>query len=92
IRYLNMLPQDAMKVRIANPRIATFQRLFTGANLYSRVHNGKIAGADTVTTAEMLNKLIQDYRFTVSQAGFKKACRKYQRASVKNLKGVMNYI
>ncbi|WP_426739303.1 hypothetical protein [Enterobacter cloacae complex sp. 400B2] len=27
IRYLNMLPQDAMKVRIANPRIATFQRL-----------------------------------------------------------------
>lgn len=91
IRYLNMLPQDAMKVRIANPRIATFQRLFTSADLYSRVHNGKIAGADTVTTAEMLNKLIQDYRFTVSQAGFKKACRKYQRASVKNLKGVMNY-
>lgn len=65
IRYLNMLPQDAMKVRIANPRIATFQRLFTSADLYSRVHNGKIAGANTVTTAEMLNKLIQDYRFTV---------------------------
>lgn len=49
-------------------------------------------GADTVTTAEMLNKLVQDYRFAMSQAGFKQACRKYQRASVKNLKGVMNYI
>ncbi|MED5704578.1 inovirus-type Gp2 protein, partial [Enterobacter hormaechei] len=92
IRHLNMLPQDAMKVRIANPRIATFQRLFNSADLYSRVHNGKIVGADTVTTAEMLNKLMQDYRFTVSQAGFKQACRKYQRTSVKNLKGVINYI
>ncbi|MBJ9236736.1 inovirus-type Gp2 protein [Citrobacter koseri] len=92
IRHLNMLPQDAMKVRIANPHIATFQRLFTRADLYARVHNGKIVGADTVTTAEVLNKLVQDYRFTVSQAGFKQACRKYQRASVKNLKGVMNYI
>lgn len=92
IRHLNMLPQDTMKVRIANPRIATFQRLFNSADLYSRVHNGKIVGADTVTTAEMLNKLMQDYRFTVSQAGFKQACRKYQRASVKNLKGVINYI
>ncbi|EOT7379077.1 TPA: inovirus-type Gp2 protein [Enterobacter cloacae] len=92
IRYLNMLPQEAMKERIANPRIATFQRLFTSADLYTRVHNGKIVGADTVTTAEMLNKLVQDYRSAVSQAGFKQAYRKYQRASVKNLKGVMNYI
>ena len=33
IRHLNMLPQDAMKVRIANPRIATFQRLFNCADL-----------------------------------------------------------
>lgn len=92
IRYLNMLPQDAMKVRMANPRIATFQKLFNNADLYTRVYNGKIVGADTVTTAEMLNKLVQDYRFAASQAGFKQTCRKYQRASVKNLKGVMNYI
>ncbi|EEE2765296.1 inovirus-type Gp2 protein [Salmonella enterica] len=92
IRYLNMLPQETMKVRIANPRIATFQNLFNNADLHARVHNGKIVGADTVTTAEMLNKLVQDYRSAVSQAGFKQAYRKYQRASVKNLKGVMNYI
>lgn len=85
IRHLNMLPQDAMKVRIANPRIATFQRLFTRADLYARVHNGKIVGADTVTTAELLNKLVQDYRHAVSQAGFKQTCRKYQRTSLKNL-------
>lgn len=92
IRYLNILPQEAMKVRIANPRIATFQRLFNNTDLYARVHNGKIVGADTVTTAEILNKLVQDYRFAVSQTGFKQAYRKYLRASVKNLKGVMNYI
>ncbi|MDV7022059.1 inovirus-type Gp2 protein [Atlantibacter subterranea] len=92
IRYLNMLPQEAMKVRIANPRIATFQNLFNNADLYTRVYNGKIVRADTVTTAEMLNKLVQDYRFAASQAGFKQTYRKYQRASVKNLKGVMNYI
>lgn len=92
IRYLNMLPQKAMKVRIANPRIATFQHLFDNADLYARIHNGKIVGADTVTTAEMLNKLVQDYRHAVSQAGFKQTCRKYQRTSLKNLKGVLNYI
>lgn len=92
IRYLNMFPQDAMKVRTANPRIAAFQHLFTNADLHARIYNGKIVGADAVTTAEMLNKLVQDYRFAMSQAGFKQACRKYQRASVKNLKGVMNYI
>ncbi|EKS7108837.1 YagK/YfjJ domain-containing protein [Enterobacter ludwigii] len=92
IRYLNVLPQEAMKVRIANPRIATLRNLFNNTDLHARIHNGKIVGADTVTTAEMLNKLVQDYRFAVSQAGFKQAYRKYQRASVKNLKGVMNYI
>lgn len=92
IRYLNMLSQESMKVRIANPRIATFQNLFNNTDLYSRIYNGKIVGADTVTTAEMLNKLVQDYRYAVSLAGFKQACRKYQRASVKNLKGVVNYI
>ena len=92
IRYLNMLPQEAMNVRIANPRIATFQRLFNNADLYPRVHNGKIVGADAVTTAEMLNTLVQGYRYAVSQAGFKQMCRKYQRVAVKNLKGVMNYI
>ena len=92
IRYINMLTQDAMKVRVANPRIAKFLHLFNDVDLYSRIHNGKIVGADTVTTAEILNKLVQDYRFAVSQAGFKQACRKYQRASVKNLKGVKNYI
>lgn len=92
IRYLNMLSQESMKVRIANPRIATFQNLFNNADLYACIYNGKIVGADTVTTAEMLNKLVQDYRYAVSLAGFKQACRKYQRASVKNLKGVVNYI
>lgn len=92
IRYLNMLPQDTMKVRIANPRIATFKRLFNNAHLYTRINNGKIVGANAVSTAEILNKLAQDYRLAVSQSGFKQACRKYQRASVKNLKGVMNYI
>lgn len=92
IRYLNMLSQESMKVRIANPRIATFHNLFNNADLYARIYNGKIVGADTVTTAEMLNKLVQDYRYAVSLAGFKQASRKYQRASVKNLKGVMNYI
>ena len=92
IRYLNVLPKEAMKVRIANPRIATLRNLFNNTDLHARIHNGKIVGADTVTTAEMLNKLVQDYRFAVSQAGFKQAYRKYQRASVKNLKGVMNYI
>lgn len=92
IRYLNMLSQESMKVRIANPRIATFQNLFNNTDLYSRIYNGKIVGADTVTTAKMLNKLVQDYRYAVSLAGFKQACRKYQRASVKNLKGVVNYI
>jgi len=92
IRYLNILSQEAMKVRIANPRIATFQSLFNKADLYSRVYNGKIVKLDIVTTAEILNKLVQDYRFAVSQEGFKQACRKYQRASVKNLKGVINYV
>ena len=92
IRYLNMLPQEAMKERIANPRIATFQRLFNNADLHARTHNGKMVGTDTLTTAERVNKLVQDYRSTVGQTEFKQAYKKYQRASVKNLKGVMNYI
>ncbi|AVX36248.1 YagK/YfjJ domain-containing protein [Yersinia massiliensis] len=92
IRYLNTLPPESMKLRIANPRIASFQNLFNNTDLHARTHNGKIVGADTVTTAEMLNKLVQDYRCAASQAEFRKAYRKYQRSSVKNLKGVMNYI
>lgn len=92
IRYLNMLPQEAMKERIANPRIATFQFLFDNTDLHARIHNGKIVGPDAVTTAERVNKLVQDYRSTVGQTEFKQAYKKYQRASVKNLKGVMNYI
>jgi len=92
IRYLNALPPEAMKVRIANPRIATFQRLFNNTDLYARIHNGKMVGADTVTTAEILNNLAQNFRFAVSQAEFKQTYKKYQRASVKNLKGVMSYI
>ncbi|MEG0869298.1 MAG: inovirus-type Gp2 protein [Hafnia sp.] len=92
IRYLNTLPQETMKERIANPRIATFQRLFNNAGLHARIHNGKMVGTDAVTTAERVNKLIQDYRSAVSQTEFKQAYKKYQRASVKNLKGVMNYI
>lgn len=92
IRYLNTLPPESMKLRIVNPRIASFLNLFNNTDLHARTHNGKIAGADTVTTAEMLNKLVQDYRYAASQAEFRQAYRKYQRASVKNLKGVKNYI
>ncbi|WOJ30902.1 inovirus-type Gp2 protein [Citrobacter koseri] len=92
IRYLNVLPQEAMKVRIANPHIATFQCLFNNTDLHARIHNGKIVGTDTIATAERVNKLVQDYRSAVSQTEFKQAYRKYHRASVKNLKGVMNYI
>lgn len=92
IRYLNMLPDEYLQMRVFNPRIAVFQKLFNKAGLLGRVYNGKITSFDPVTTAEMLNKLIQDYRSAVSQSAFKQECRKYKRASVKNLKGVLNYI
>jgi hypothetical protein len=91
-RLLGMMPQEYLQMRVFNPRITVFQKLFNKADLKDRVYNGNITNIDPVTTAEMLNKLAQDYRSAVSESAYKQQCRKYKRASVKNLKGVLNYI
>lgn len=89
---LERLQKDYLRTRLVNPRIAAFQRLLNNADLCARIHEGKIVGVDQITTAESLNKLILDYRTAISQAGFKKEYLKYKRASIKNLKGVLNYL
>ncbi|MET3702156.1 inovirus-type Gp2 protein [Citrobacter sp. UYEF32] len=92
IRYLDMIQKEYLEMRTVNPRIAVFQRLLNDSNLSYRIVDGKIAGTDQVTTAEMLNKLTQDYRHATNTSEFKQEYRKHKRASVKNLKGVQNYI
>lgn len=92
ICYLERLQKDYLHTRLVNPRIAAFLRLLNNADLCARIHEGKIVGADQIMTAERLNRLIQDYRKAISEVGFKKECLKYKRASVKNLKGVLNYL
>ena len=91
-RILSMIPKEYLQMRVFNPRIAVFQKLLNKVDLFGRVYNGKITNVDPVTTAETLNKLVQDYRSAVSESAYKQQCRKYKRASVKNLKGVLNYI
>lgn len=85
IHLLSMMPQEYLQSRVFNPRITLFQNLFNKADLNGRVYDGKITNFDPVTTAEMLSKLVQDYRSAVSESAYKQQCRKYKRASVKNL-------
>lgn len=92
IHLLSMMPKEYLQMRVFNPRVALFQKLLNKVDLLGRFYNGKITNFDPVTTAEMLNKLVKDYRSAVSESACKQQCRKYKRASVKNLKGVLNYI
>ncbi|AIX56424.1 TPA: inovirus-type Gp2 protein [Enterobacter kobei] len=92
LRYLEILEKAYLNNRVANPRIALFRRLVNQTDLGLRVRNGKILSSDPITTAELLNKLAQDYRSAVHQPDFKKAYKKYKRTSVKNLKGAWNYL
>ncbi|MGJ0637602.1 YagK/YfjJ domain-containing protein [Xenorhabdus bovienii] len=87
-----MLEKTFLDSREVNPRIAVFRRLLNQTDLGFRVRNGKILPSDQITTAELLNKLAQDYRSAVRQYDFKKASKKYKRSLVKNLKGTWNYL
>ncbi|EKR4276252.1 inovirus-type Gp2 protein [Salmonella enterica] len=92
LRYLGILEKAFLDNREVNPRIAVFRRLLNQTDLRFRVHYGKILPSDPITTAELLNRLTQGYRSAVRHADFKKASKKYKRASVQNLKGAWNYI
>lgn len=92
IHLLSIMPQEYLQMRVFNPRIAVFQKLLNKAELLGRVYDGKITSFDSVTTTEMLNKLVEDYRSAVTESAYKQAYNNYKRASVKNLKGVLNYI
>ncbi|EFS9643751.1 inovirus Gp2 family protein [Salmonella enterica] len=92
LRYLDILEKAFLDNREVNPRIAVFRRLLNQTDLRFRVHYGKILPSDPITTAELLNRLTQGYRSAVRHADFKKASKKYKRASVQNLKGAWNYI
>ncbi len=92
MHLLDQIPDMFLQFRKLHPLITHFQQTLSRYDFYCRVHNGAITKFDSTNTAVMLNKLVSEYRDEVNKSAFKQDLRKYQRNSMKNLKGVMNYI
>lgn len=92
IHLLEQLPDSFLEKRKLHPLITCFQQMLSRYDLYCRVHNGAIISSDATNTAIMLNRLVSEYRDEVNKPAFRQELRKYQRNSVKNLKGITNYI
>ncbi|HFE6714967.1 TPA: inovirus-type Gp2 protein [Salmonella enterica subsp. enterica serovar Newport] len=92
IHLLEQLSDSFLEKRKLHPLITCFQQMLSRYDLYCRVHNGAIISSDATSTAIMLNRLVSEYRDEVNKPAFRQELRKYQRNSVKNLKGITNYI
>lgn len=89
---LEQIPDEFLKYRKLHPLITCFQQTFKRYDFYCRIYNGAIINSDATNTAMMLNHLVTEYRDEVNKSAFRQDLRKYQRNSIKNLKGVTNYI
>lgn len=92
IHLLDQIPNVFLEGRKLHPLITHFQKTLKRYNFHCRIHNGAITKGDATNTAIMLNKLVSEYRDEVIKPEFRQELRKYQRNSVKNLKGITNYI
>lgn len=92
IHLLDQIPNVFLEGRKLHPLITHFQQTLKRYDFYCRIHNGAITKGDATNTAIMLNKLVSEYRDEVIKPEFRQELRKYQRNSMKNLKGVTNYI
>ncbi|CNI38639.1 Protein of uncharacterised function (DUF3296) [Yersinia thracica] len=92
MRLLDQIPDTFLQFRKLHPLITCFQQVRKRYDFYCRVYNGVMINSDTTNTAIMLNKLVTEYRDEVNKSAFRQDLRKYQRNSIKNLKGVTNYI
>ncbi|MFV7207982.1 inovirus Gp2 family protein, partial [Escherichia coli] len=92
MHLLDQIPDMFLQFRKLHPLITRFQQVRKRYDFYCRIYNGAMISSDSTNTAIMLNKLVSEYRDEVSKSDFKQDLRKYQRNSMKNLKGVRNYI
>lgn len=92
MHLLDQIPDTFLQLRKLHPLITCFQQVRKRYDFYCRVHKGVMINSDTTNTAIMLNQLVTEYRDEVNKSAFKQDLRKYQRNSMKNLKGVTNYI
>lgn len=92
IHLLEQIPDMFLRFRKLHPLITCFQEVSKQYDFYCKIYNGAIINSDATNTAIMLNQLITEYRDEVNKSAFKQDLRKYQRNSIKNLKGVTNYI
>lgn len=92
MHLLDQIPDMFLQFRKLHPLITRFQQVRKRYDFYCRIYNGAMINSDSTNTAIMLNKLVSEYHDEVSKSDFKQDLRKYQRNSMKNLKGVTNYI
>ncbi|HDW8049949.1 TPA: inovirus-type Gp2 protein [Yersinia enterocolitica] len=92
IHLLDQIPDMFLQFRKLHPLITCFQRVRKRYDFHCRIYNGAMINSDATNTAIMLNQLVTEYRDEVNKSAFKQDLRKYQRNSMKNLKGVTNYI
>ncbi|EAX5860699.1 inovirus-type Gp2 protein [Salmonella enterica] len=92
MHLLEQIPDMFLQFRKLHPLITCFQQTLSRYDFYCRVYNGVITKVDSTNTAVMLNKLVSEYRDEVNKPAFRQELRKYQRNTVKNLKGVTHYI
>jgi hypothetical protein len=92
IHLLDQIPDIFLQFRKLHPLITFFQKVRKRYDFYCRIYNGAIINSDATNTAMMLNQLVTEYRDEVNNSAFRQDLRKYQRNSMKNLKGVTNYI
>jgi hypothetical protein len=92
IHLLEQLPDSFLENRKLHPLIVRFQQTLRRYDFYCRIFKGAIISSDATNTAIMLNRLVCEYRDEVNKPAFRQELRKYQRNSVKNLKGITNYI